>query len=63
MAHLSLSTPEERGLNAITFHERATVRTASNTPPVEGNRMGLPDGPGLDVREDLLEAPSLELGP
>jgi L-alanine-DL-glutamate epimerase-like enolase superfamily enzyme len=40
-----------------------TVRTASNTPPVERNRMGLPDGPGLgiDVREDLLGAPFLDL--
>ncbi len=64
MAHLSLSTPEERRLHAIAFHEWVTVRTASNMPPVECNRMGLPDGPGLgiDVREDLLGAPFLELG-
>lgn len=63
MAHLSLSTPEERRLHAIAFHEWVTVRTASNMPPVERNRMGLPDGPGLgiDVREELLGAPFLEL--
>lgn len=64
MAHLSLSTPEERRLHAIAFHEWVTVRTASNMPPVERNRMGLPDGPGLgiDVREELLGTPFLELG-
>jgi L-alanine-DL-glutamate epimerase-like enolase superfamily enzyme len=64
MAHLSLSTPQERRLHAIAFHEWVTVRTASNAPPVVGSRMGIPDGPGLgiDVRPDLLGAPFLELG-
>jgi len=63
MAHLSLSTPEERRLHAIAFHEWVTVRTASNAPPVAGNRIGLPDGPGLgiDVRPELLGAPILDL--
>jgi cis-L-3-hydroxyproline dehydratase len=63
IAHLSLSTPEERRLHAIAFHEWVTVRTASNAPPVSGNRMGIPDGPGLGiaVRPDLLGAPFLEL--
>jgi L-alanine-DL-glutamate epimerase-like enolase superfamily enzyme len=63
IAHLSLSTPEERRLHAIAFHEWVTVRTASNAPPVTGNRMGIPDGSGLgiDVRPDLLGAPFLEL--
>ena len=63
MAHLSLSTPEERRLHAIAFHEWVTVRTASNAPPVTGSRMGVPDGPGLgiDVLPELLGAPFLEL--
>lgn len=49
MAHLSLSTPEERRLHAIAFHEWVTIRTASNHPPVTGSRMGIPDGDGLGV--------------
>ncbi|WP_027230137.1 mandelate racemase/muconate lactonizing enzyme family protein [Phyllobacterium sp. UNC302MFCol5.2] len=63
MAHLSLSTPEERRLHAIAFHEWVTVRTARNAPPVVGSRMGVPDGPGLgiDVDPDLLGKPFLEL--
>jgi cis-L-3-hydroxyproline dehydratase len=38
------------------------VRTASNAPPVSGNRMGIPNGPGLGiaVRPDLLGAPFLD---
>ena len=40
MAHLSLSTPAERRLHAIAFHEWVTVRTAANAPPVTGSRMG-----------------------
>lgn len=64
MAHLSLSTPEERRLHAIAFHEWVTVRTASNMPPVTGSRMGIPDGPGLgiDVVPDLLGKPFFEIG-
>ncbi|ESY00426.1 mandelate racemase/muconate lactonizing enzyme family protein [Mesorhizobium sp. LNJC405B00] len=64
MAHLSLSTPEERRLHAIAFHEWVTVRTASNAPPVTGSHMGIPDGPGLgiDVVPDLLGKPFLEIG-
>ncbi|TIW39485.1 MAG: mandelate racemase, partial [Mesorhizobium sp.] len=64
MAHLSLSTPEERRLHAIAFHEWVTVRTASNMPPVSGSRIGIPDGPGLgiDVVPDLLGAPFFEVG-
>jgi cis-L-3-hydroxyproline dehydratase len=63
IAHLSLSTPEERRLHALALHEWVSVRTASNAPPVTGNRMGIPDGSGLgiDVRPDLLGAPFLEL--
>ena len=63
MAHLSLSTPEERRLHAIAFHEWVTMRTASNAPPVNGSRMGIPDGPGLgiDVLPELLGTPFLDL--
>ncbi len=63
MAHLSLSTPEERRLHAIAFHEWVTVRTASNAPPVSGSRMGIPNGPGLgiDVLPDKLGEPFLTL--
>lgn len=50
MAHLSLSTPEERRLHAIAFHEWVTVRTADNAPPVTGSRMGVPGGPGARHR-------------
>lgn len=63
MAHLSLSTPEERRLHAIAFHEWVSVRTASNAPPVTGSRMGIPEGAGLgiDVRHELLGKPFLEI--
>lgn len=63
MAHLSLSTPEERRLHAIAFHEWVTVRTASNAPPVIGSRMGIPDGDGLgiDVLPETLGTPFLSL--
>jgi len=63
MAHLSLSTPEERRLHAIAFHEWVTVRTASNAPPVTGSRMGIPDGPGLgiDVLPEKLGEPFFKL--
>jgi L-alanine-DL-glutamate epimerase-like enolase superfamily enzyme len=63
MAHLSLSTPQERRLHAIAFHEWVTVRTASNVPPVVGSRMGIPDGPGLgiDVLPEKLGEPFLKL--
>lgn len=63
MAHLSLSTPEERRLHAIAFHEWVTVKTAANHPPVSGSRMGIPEGPGLgiDVLPELLGKPFLEL--
>jgi cis-L-3-hydroxyproline dehydratase len=63
MAHLSLSTPQERRLHAIAFHEWVTVRTASNVPPVTGSRMGIPDGPGLgiDVLPEKLGEPFLNL--
>lgn len=59
MAHLSLSTPVERRLHAIAFHEWVTVRTARNAPPVWPDRMGIPEGPGLgiDVDESLLGEP------
>jgi L-alanine-DL-glutamate epimerase-like enolase superfamily enzyme len=64
MAHLSLSTPQERRLHAIAFHEWVTVRTASNAPPVSGSRMGIPDGPGLgiNVQHALIGAPFFEVG-
>jgi L-alanine-DL-glutamate epimerase-like enolase superfamily enzyme len=63
MAHLSLSTPEERRLHAIAFHEWVSVRTALNAPPVKASRIGLPDGPGLGIEVDpgLLGAPFLEI--
>lgn len=63
MAHLSLSTPEERRLHAIAFHEWVTVKTAVSPPPVTGNRMGIPDGPGLgiDVLPESLGKPFLDL--
>jgi L-alanine-DL-glutamate epimerase-like enolase superfamily enzyme len=63
MAHLSLSTPVERRLHAIAFHEWVTVRTASNKPPVVGSQMGVPDGPGLGINvvPDLIGKPFLEL--
>ena len=64
MAHLSLSTPEENRLHAIAFHQWVTVRTASNAPPLIGNRIGIPRGSGLgiDVRPELLGAPFIEWG-
>ena len=47
MAHLSLSTPAERRMHTIAFHEWVTVKTARNAPPVWPDRMGIPAGPGL----------------
>ena len=63
MAHLSLSTPEEHRLHAIAFHEWVTVKTAVAPPPVKGNRMGIPDGPGLgiEVLPELLGKPFLDV--
>jgi cis-L-3-hydroxyproline dehydratase len=63
IAHLSLSTPEERRLHTVAFHQWVTVKTASNAPPVTGSCMGIPDGPGLgiDVRRELLGKPILAL--
>jgi L-alanine-DL-glutamate epimerase-like enolase superfamily enzyme len=63
MAHLSLSTPAERRLHAIAFHEWVTVKTAASPPPVTGSRMSVSDGPGLgiDVLPELLGKPFLEL--
>lgn len=64
MAHLSLSTPAERRLHAIAFHEWVTVRTARNKPQVIGGaRMGIPEGNGLgiDVDPDLIGRPFLEI--
>lgn len=63
MAHLSLSTPAEKRLHAIAFHEWVTVRTARNAPPVFGGaRMGLPEGAGLgiDVDPELVGSPFLD---
>ncbi len=64
MAHLSVSTPEERRLHAIAFHEWVSVRTAANAPPVTGSRMGIPEGDGLgiEVRRELLGNPIFETG-
>ena len=65
MAHLSLSTPEERRLHAIAFHEWVTVKTAALPPPVTGSRMGLPkNGPGLgiEVLAERLGTPFLAIG-
>lgn len=64
MAHLSLSTPAEKRLHAIAFHEWVTVKTARNAPPViGGSKMGVPEGNGLgiDVDPDLIGAPFLDL--
>jgi L-alanine-DL-glutamate epimerase-like enolase superfamily enzyme len=64
MAHLSLSTPAEKRLHAIAFHEWVTVKTAHNAPPViGGSRMGVPDGPGLgiDVDPELIGSPFMDL--
>jgi L-alanine-DL-glutamate epimerase-like enolase superfamily enzyme len=53
MAHLSLSTPVEKRLHAIAFHEWVTARTAHNAPPVfGGSRMGIPEGNGLGIDVD-----------
>jgi L-alanine-DL-glutamate epimerase-like enolase superfamily enzyme len=63
MVHLSLSTPEERRLHTLAFHQWVTVRTAANAPVVRGSRISIPDGPGLgiDVRRGLLGEPFLNL--
>jgi cis-L-3-hydroxyproline dehydratase len=59
MAHLSLSTPVERRLHTIAFHEWVTVKTARNAPPTWNNRIGVTEGAGLgiDVDEELLGKP------
>ena len=59
MAHLSLSTPIERRMHTIAFHEWVTIKTARNAPPTWVNKIGIPEGAGLgiDVDEDLLGKP------
>jgi L-alanine-DL-glutamate epimerase-like enolase superfamily enzyme len=52
MAHLSLSTPVERRLHTIAFHEWVTVKTAKNAPPTWNNRIGIPQGAGLGIEVD-----------
>ncbi len=49
IAHLSLSTPEERRLHTVAFHQWVTARTASSAPPVEDSHMSLPEGIGLGI--------------
>jgi L-alanine-DL-glutamate epimerase-like enolase superfamily enzyme len=63
IAHLSLSTPEERRLHTVAFHQWVKVSTASNAPPVEESRMSVPDGIGLgiDVMTERLGKPFLAL--
>jgi len=63
MAHLSLSTPEEKRLHSIAFHEWVTVKTALNAPPLVGSRMGVPEGAGLgiEVVEERLGVAFLDL--
>lgn len=53
MAHLSLSTPVERRMHTIAFHEWVTVKTARNAPPVWVDRMGIPAGSGLGIDVDV----------
>lgn len=49
MAHLSLSTPQERRLHTVAFQDWVTARTAANRVPVTGGAVGVPEGPGLGI--------------
>jgi L-alanine-DL-glutamate epimerase-like enolase superfamily enzyme len=63
IAHLSLSTPEERRLHTVAFHQWMKIRTAANAPPVGNSRMSVPEGMGLgiDVVPERLGKPFLTL--
>ena len=63
IAHLSLSTPEERRLHTVAFHQWVKVQTTANAPPVADSRMSIPGGVGLgiDVLPERLGKPFLTL--
>ncbi|MBT5433869.1 MAG: mandelate racemase/muconate lactonizing enzyme family protein [Alphaproteobacteria bacterium] len=49
IAHMSLSTPEERRAHTVDFHNWVTVSNAGGFPPVANGRMRAPEVPGLGV--------------
>jgi len=53
MAHLSLSTPEERRLHTVDFNAWVTLSNAAGMPPARDGRLGAPAAPGLGVEPRL----------
>ena len=49
MAHLSLSTPEERRLHACDFHDWVTCSMPPASPPTRKGGIGMGDGAGLGI--------------
>ena len=63
IAHLSLSTPEDRRTHTVDFHSWVTVSNAEGFPPVEDGRMPAPRAPGLGVtpRKEAFGPPILRV--
>lgn len=64
IAHLSLSTPEDRRGHTVDFHNWVTISNADGFPPVRDGRMSAPRAPGLGVtpRKESFGPPLLDLG-
>jgi len=65
IAHMSLSTPEDRRAHTVDFHNWVTVSNADGFPPVEDGRMTAPEGAGLGVapRVGSFGDPLMTFGP
>ena len=63
IAHLSLSTPEDRRTHTVDFHNWVTVSNAEGFPPVADGRMPAPRAPGLGVtpRKEAFGPPLLQV--
>ena len=62
IAHLCLSTPEERRCHTVDFHNWYTVSNADGMPAIENGLMAPPLGPGLGVvpKKETFGPPLLE---
>ena len=63
ITQLCLSTPEERRLHTVDFHNWVTVSNAEGMPAIENGRIGAPSAPGLGVtpRKDSFGDPILQV--
>jgi len=63
IAHMCLSTPEDRRTHTVDFHTWVTVSNAGGFPPIENGRMRAPSACGLGVapRREVLGQPLFEI--